>query len=102
MNDEILYTNYFDLFEFTIGLFVMDIRIEKESSILFAPYGRRYWLYSAGGRHYHTKDTLVHKFINDVQNGKNNILKTGFFGSSLKRFDNALNEYQALLRRIYY
>ena len=102
MNDENLYSNYFDLFEFIVGLFVMDIRIEKESTILFGPYGRRYWLYSAGSSHYLEKDTLVHKFIESVHSEKNNFLKADFFGGSLDRFNKALKEYQALLRRIYY
>lgn len=93
------FDDYFDLYEFFLGLDFMDKRINKNGG-LFAPYGRRFWMYSESGRYFNYRDTIVHKFLNDIEKYRNNILDIGFFGNSKERFKNALNEYKILLQRI--
>lgn len=97
--NEINFSNWFDLFEFFTGLVFMDIRLMKQW-IKFAPYGRNFIIYSGYGRNYNTRDTIVHKFIEDTRKKKNGILYAGFFGGKLDRFENALVEYQNFLREI--
>lgn len=94
------FSNYFDLYEFFTGLDYMDKRLLIKGSTRFAPYGRNFWIYSGSGRYFVTTDKLVHRFLDDSRDKKNDIIKFGFFGGKLERFENALKEYQSLLSRI--
>lgn len=100
------FANYYDLYEYFLGLIVMDKRLSRYEQLPdrkigeFAPYGRKYWFYSENGRYSHNKDTIVHKFIQDTLEEKNEILKIGFFDGERNRFNNANNYYKDLLGRL--
>jgi len=94
------FSNYFDLFEYFIGLYNMDIRLIIDHPIKFAPFGRRFIMYSEEGRYSQINDTLVHKFIKDVNDNKLDFLSVGFFDGSIDRFNNSVNEYKAFLKNV--
>lgn len=98
--NEDVFAEYFDLYEYFVGLLNMHIRLINKPSIKFAPYGRRFWLYSESGIYYHNKDTIVHRFIDDVRNERNTVLSSGFFNGSVDRFNNAEKEYKIFLQSL--
>lgn len=100
------YDDYFDLYEYFTGLYIMDKRLSRYVELPdrkrgeFAPYGRKYWMYSESGRYFHYKDSIVHKFIQDTIEKKNEILKAGFFGGKKENFVRANDYYKDLLKRL--
>jgi hypothetical protein len=95
------YDDYFDLYEFFVGLDIMSKRIKRDW-LYFAPYGIRYWKYSQSGRYYYGyKDSKVRQFIDDVLANKNEVLNIGFFDGNPRNFEIALGEYLKLLQRLY-
>ncbi|MEO8210415.1 MAG: hypothetical protein ABI840_07625 [bacterium] len=94
------FSDYFDLYEFFLGLVFMDQRLVKDN-LVFAPYGRHYWKYSGSGRYFNSNDSIVNDFINETIERKNKVLEVGFFNNDLQRFNNSIKEYQNLLSRIY-
>ena len=100
------FDEYFDLYEYFLGLFYMDQRLSRYEKLPdrqtgeFAPYGRRYWLYSESGRFFNYKDSIVHNFIQETTERKNNILNSGFFEGKSEKFSTAYEYYRDLLRRI--
>lgn len=100
------FDQYFDLYEYFLGLFIMDKRLSRTNKLPnrnigeFAPYGRKYWMFSESGRYYHYKDSIVHKFINETENSENKILESGFFRGKKENFELANQYYKDLLQRL--
>lgn len=100
------FDSYFDLYEYFLGLFIMYTRLSRYKQLPnrqrgeFAPYGRRYHVYSESGRYFNHKDSLVHKFIQDTMEKKNEILKVGFFGGKKENIILANDYYKDLLGRL--
>jgi len=93
------FESYFDLFEFFIGLLNMNYYLDKGWSP-WGPIGKNYRIYSGSGRNYVVNDTVVHRFIENVRNRKNDVLKIGFFDGKVEKFENVLKEYQSFLGKI--
>lgn len=94
------FSNHFDLFEYFVGIEYMDKRLIIDHHLKFAPFGRRFFLYSGGDRYYQNSSSLVHNFIKEIRDNKSNFLSVGFFGGSIERLDNAVNEYTNFLKSI--
>lgn len=99
IGDELI--EYYDLFEYIIGLIYLYIKNEKNGSMEFSLFGLRYWRYSGLGRYYNQTDTIVHKFLESVLNQENKeFLESGIFGKDIDKFKNILNIYQDFLVKI--
>ncbi|HEY5534429.1 MAG TPA: hypothetical protein VIL99_05800 [Ignavibacteria bacterium] len=100
------FSEYFDLYEYFLGLFFMDKRLTRSEKPpdrklgTFAPYGRRYWMYSESGRYFSYKDSIVYNFVQETVNLNNDVIQSGFFGSEKEEFNLAYEYYIDLLRRL--
>ena len=100
------FDEYFDLYEYFLGLFYMDKRLKRYEKLpdrsisQFAPYGRRYWMYSESGRSFYYKESIVHNFIKDTADLNNDIIKSGFFDNKKDNFELAYEYYKDLLGRL--
>lgn len=96
----------FDLYEYFLGLFFMYQRLRRyekppnRQTGAFAPFGRRYWMYSESGRYFYYKDSIVHIFIQETANMKNDVLKSGFFNENKENFLQVYDYYKDLLGRL--
>jgi hypothetical protein len=93
------FSEYFNLYEMFVGIFVMDKRLQNEHDIKFGPYGKSFRKYKTVGR---PKDnSFFNNFINDTYNKSNTVLQVGFFDKNPERFKLAYQEYINLINRIY-
>lgn len=95
--DQVEFSDYFDLYEFFIGLVYIDKSI-ADGYGTWSPFGKNYFKYSGKGRtHITFKESLVYNYLND--NGEN-ILGAGFFDKKQEKFQKIFTEYQSFLYSI--
>jgi len=100
--DDKKYEEFFDIFEYFIGLIYLDI-INEGTSIEFkgSTIGRFAWKY---GRWFN-RETPPQSIEGFIENGLNQgdkwpLLKVGFFDGSIERFKKCREAYESLLKRI--
>jgi len=89
------FNNTFDVFEYTLGIVNMDIRLNENNIIKFAPFGKNY------RRNIKHNISFEDNYVfNYMDKNKSKLLEAGFFDGDLERYNNAVKEYNDLMIRI--
>lgn len=99
--DEQQLEEYFDLFEFLLGLLFIEMRIGRGNEEPFGLYGLNFRKYSKSFDDLLESNTEIGKFLRrEIESQDSEFLKAGFFEGKKDRFVDVLRTYITFLRTI--